>query len=151
MNENGFWAGEEDESDMYFGPSTQEALCYFQASVQLPETGFVDADTWRALIGEERFIWGPPPGAIGFDEEAAAAAAAARSGSESESESDPAPPPLTASAASAAAWSKTIVPMNDNVDTGEDDGPQWGDAERNEPNEGAFYRKVFHPPLGFNI
>ena len=52
MNENGFWAGEEDESDMYFGPSTQEALCYFQASVQLPETGFVDADTWRALIGE---------------------------------------------------------------------------------------------------
>ena len=66
---------------------------------------------------------------------------------------DPAPPdpPPTAAEASATAWSKTIVPMNDNVDAGEDDGPRWGDAERNEPNEGAFYRKVFHPPLGFNI
>ena len=26
LNEAGFWAGEEDEADMYFGPSTQEAM-----------------------------------------------------------------------------------------------------------------------------
>ena len=31
MNDAGYWAGEEDEADMYFGPSTQDALCYFQA------------------------------------------------------------------------------------------------------------------------
>jgi hypothetical protein len=33
MNDAGFWAGEEDEADFYFGPSTVDALCYFQASV----------------------------------------------------------------------------------------------------------------------
>ena len=61
-------AGEEDEADMYFGPSTQEALCYFQASAGLAETGVCDADTWRALLGDEKFAWGPVPGAIGFEE-----------------------------------------------------------------------------------
>jgi murein L,D-transpeptidase YcbB/YkuD len=71
LNEAGFWAGEEDEADMYFGPSTQEALCYFQASVGLPEVGYVDPETWRALLGEDKYAWGPAPGAIGFDEKAA--------------------------------------------------------------------------------
>jgi hypothetical protein len=73
LNEAGFWAGEEDEADMYFGPSTQEALCYFQASVGLPEVGYVDPETWRALLGEDKYAWGPAPGAIGFDEKAAQA------------------------------------------------------------------------------
>jgi hypothetical protein len=68
-HEAGFWAGEEDEADMYFGSSTQEALCYFQASAGLSETGVVDMDTWQALIGQEKFAWGPVPGAIGFEEE----------------------------------------------------------------------------------
>jgi hypothetical protein len=35
LNEAGFWAGEEDEADMYFGPSTQEAV------VLLPGVGRV--------------------------------------------------------------------------------------------------------------
>ena len=51
---------------MYIGASTQDALCYFQAGAGLPETGFVDADTWKALLGPERFGWGPVPGAIGL-------------------------------------------------------------------------------------
>ena len=36
LNDAGFWAGEEDEADFYFGPSTADALCYFQASAGLP-------------------------------------------------------------------------------------------------------------------
>eukprot|EP00227_Mantoniella_beaufortii_P009798 CAMPEP_0197576434 /NCGR_PEP_ID=MMETSP1326-20131121/1461_1 /TAXON_ID=1155430 /ORGANISM="Genus nov. species nov., Strain RCC2288" /LENGTH=368 /DNA_ID=CAMNT_0043139363 /DNA_START=186 /DNA_END=1288 /DNA_ORIENTATION=- len=72
MNDAGFWAGEEDEAEFYFGPSTTEALCYFQAAnanAGLYETGMVDADTWRALVGEKMFRHGPTPGAIGFEGE----------------------------------------------------------------------------------
>ena len=68
LNEAGFWAGEDDEDDMYFGQSTKDALLYFQANAGLSETGLVDPDTWRALLGDEEFRWGPPPGAIAFDE-----------------------------------------------------------------------------------
>jgi len=68
LNEAGFWAGEDDEDDMYFGESTKDALLYFQANAGIPETGLVDPDTWRALLGDEVFRWGPPPGAIAFDE-----------------------------------------------------------------------------------
>ena len=41
---------------------------YFQANAGIPESGLVDPDTWRALLGDEVFRWGPPPGAIAFDE-----------------------------------------------------------------------------------
>ena len=68
LNEAGFWAGEDDEEDMFFGETTKVALLYFQANARIPETGLVDPDTWRALLGEEAFKWGPPPGAIAFDE-----------------------------------------------------------------------------------
>ena len=68
LNEAGFWAGEDDEEDMFFGETTKVALLYFQANAGIPETGLVDSDTWRALLGEEAFKWGPPPGAIAFDE-----------------------------------------------------------------------------------
>mmetsp|Transcript_800 Transcript_800/g.3021 ORF Transcript_800/g.3021 Transcript_800/m.3021 type:complete len:521 (-) Transcript_800:62-1624(-) len=68
LNDAGFWAGEEDEEDMFFGSSTKDALLYFQANAGVQETGVVDAETWSALLGAEAFMWGPPPGAIAFDE-----------------------------------------------------------------------------------
>ena len=68
LNDAGFWVGEDDEEDMYFGSSTKEALMYFQATNGIAETGVVDEDTWLALLGEEEYRWGPAPGAIAFDE-----------------------------------------------------------------------------------
>ena len=68
LNDAGFWAGEEDEDDMYFGASTMDALLYFQAAAGVPESGVVDPETWSALLGIEAFVWGPAPGAIAFDE-----------------------------------------------------------------------------------
>ena len=94
LNDAGFWAGEEDEADFYFGPSTADALCYFQASAGLPETGVCDAETWGALLGAERYAWGPPPGAVGFEEASdAAAAAASAAGAAAASAAAPASPP----------------------------------------------------------
>ena len=118
LNEAGFWAGEEDEADMYFGPSTQEALCYFQASVGLPEVGYVDPETWRALLGEDKYAWGPAPGAIGFDEKAASA-----------EQSSPGVE-LSDGAKAAKEWSETVVSMVDNPDNDPgDDAPVWGDEK----------------------
>ena len=118
LNEAGFWAGEEDEADMYFGPSTQEALCYFQASVGLPEVGYVDPETWRALLGEDKYAWGPAPGAIGFDEKAASA-----------EQSSPGVE-LSDGAKAAKEWSETVVSMVDNPDNDPgDDAPLWGDEK----------------------
>ena len=37
------------DADGYFGPGTEIALRFFQASVGLPETGVINADTWAAL------------------------------------------------------------------------------------------------------
>lgn len=68
LNDAGFWCGEDDEDDMYFGESTKQALLYFQAQANIPETGLVEADTWRALLGDDAYFWGPVPGAISFDE-----------------------------------------------------------------------------------
>ena len=118
LNEAGFWAGEEDEADMYFGPSTQEAVCYFQASVGLPEVGYVDPETWRALLGEDKYAWGPAPGAIGFDEKAASA-----------EQSSPGVE-LSDGAKAAKEWSETVVSMVDNPDNDPgDDAPLWGDEK----------------------
>ena len=67
LNDAGFWAGEEDEADFYFGPSTADALCYFQASAGLPETGVCDAETWGAARRGALRV-GAAPGAVGFEE-----------------------------------------------------------------------------------
>ena len=122
LNDAGFWAGEEDEADFYFGPSTADALCYFQASAGLPETGVCDAETWGALLGAERHAWGPPPGAVGFEEAGDAAA----------------PASLSAAAASAKAWSETavtaLVEDEDASASGRED--LWGDEKSR--NKKAF-------------
>ena len=124
MNDAGYWAGEEDEADMYFGPSTQDALCYFQAGAGLPETGFVDADTWKALLGEERFRWGPVPGGIGFDEAAA-------------EEPEPAEPASSAALA-AKEWSEGVTSLVNDDDahaSGNED--LWGDEKNGSTSGGA--------------
>ena len=122
LNEAGFWAGEEDEADFYFGPSTVDALCYFQASAGLPETGVCDAATWAALLGRERFEWGPAPGAVGFEEPPASAGASSASSESSASLS---------AASSAKAWSETAVTaLTEDEDaraTGRED--LWGDEK----------------------
>ena len=129
LNEAGFWAGEEGEADMYFGPSTQEAMCYFQASVGLPEVGYVDPDTWRALLGDDRYAWGPVPGAIGFDaEEEANATEEALANAQGGADAAP-----SAEAKAATEWSKNVVSLVDNPDNDPgDDAPVWGD-EQNRP------------------
>ena len=128
LNDAGFWAGEEDEADFYFGPSTADALCYFQASAGLPETGVCDAETWGALLGAERHAWGPPPGAVGFEEAGDAAAAAPAASAAS----------LSAAAASAKAWSETavtaLVEDEDASASGRED--LWGDEKSR--NKKAF-------------
>ena len=128
LNDAGFWAGEEDEADFYFGPSTADALCYFQASAGLPETGVCDAETWGALLGAERHAWGPPPGAVGFEEAGDGAAAAPAASAAS----------LSAAAASAKAWSETavtaLVEDEDASASGRED--LWGDEKSR--NKKAF-------------
>ena len=128
LNDAGFWAGEEDEADFYFGPSTADALCYFQASAGLPETGVCDAETWGALLGAERYAWGPPPGAVGFEEAGDAAAGDAAAGDDA---STAAPASLSAAAASAKAWSETavtaLVEDEDASASGRED--LWGDEK----------------------
>ena len=133
MNDAGYWAGEEDEADMYFGPSTQDALCYFQAGAGLPETGFVDADTWKALLGEERFRWGPVPGAIGFDEAAAEEPEPASSSTSSSSSSS-----MSSAALAAKEWSEGVTSLVNDDDahaSGNED--LWGDEEKNAPAASA--------------
>ena len=133
LNDAGFWAGEEDEADFYFGPSTADALCYFQASAGLPETGVCDAETWGALLGAERYAWGPPPGAVGFEEasDAAAAAASAAGDAAASAAASAAAPASLAAAASAKAWSETavtaLVEDEDASASGRED--LWGDEK----------------------
>lgn len=134
MNDAGYWAGEEDEADMYFGASTQDALCYFQAGAGLPETGFVDADTWKALLGPERFGWGPVPGAIGFDQEEFPSASSEGEKKENDAPSNEegsATKGLSAAQQSAKDWSETVKSLVDDEDahaSGKED--LWGRDER---------------------
>jgi len=136
LNDAGFWAGEEDEADFYFGPSTADALCYFQASAGLPETGVCDAETWGALLGAERHAWGPPPGAVGFEE--AGDAAAGDAAASAAAPAAPGPASLSAAAASAKAWSETavtaLVEDEDASASGRED--LWGDEKSR--NKKAF-------------
>ena len=72
LMENGFWCGEDDTEEMYFGKKTEEAVEYFQGAkgMGLEVNGMIDTETWLALLGKEKFEWGPAPGAI-LDEDVA--------------------------------------------------------------------------------
>lgn len=45
----GCYCGEMDEDDFFFGSGTQNAVLTFQSIKGVPETGFADEATWKAL------------------------------------------------------------------------------------------------------
>jgi peptidoglycan hydrolase-like protein with peptidoglycan-binding domain len=49
----GFYAGDEDIDDYYFGEGTQSAVLTYQCCEGLTETGVVDEAMWKALLGFE--------------------------------------------------------------------------------------------------
>eukprot|EP01024_Parvocaulis_polyphysoides_P042079 TRINITY_DN3855_c0_g1_i1.p1 TRINITY_DN3855_c0_g1~~TRINITY_DN3855_c0_g1_i1.p1 ORF type:complete len:625 (-),score=149.81 TRINITY_DN3855_c0_g1_i1:540-2414(-) len=49
----GYYCGEDEMEDWFFGEQTQTALLTFQACSNLPETGTADEPTWKALLGED--------------------------------------------------------------------------------------------------
>jgi len=51
LADEGYYPGDEDIDDFYFGDSTQGAVMTFQACSGLTESGVVDKDTWTALLG----------------------------------------------------------------------------------------------------
>jgi protein disulfide-isomerase len=141
MNEHGFWAGEEDEGDFYFGPSTVDALIYFQASAGLSETGFCDLHTWRGLLGDERFKWGPAPGAVGFDKETNETVAGVLGDDgnfKTDDKTKKKSTPLSAAQQHAKTWSETAVTAltedENSFATGRED--LWGDEKSR--NKAAF-------------
>lgn len=53
MVDAGFYPGDDEIDAFFFGDSTLCALMTFQACEGLPETGAVDENTWKALLGPE--------------------------------------------------------------------------------------------------
>ena len=53
MVDAGFYPGDDEIDAFFFGDSTLSALMTFQACEGLSETGAVDIDTWKALLGPE--------------------------------------------------------------------------------------------------
>lgn len=51
--DEGYFPGDEDIEDFFFGPQTHSALLTFQACSGLEETGCTDEETWKALLGDE--------------------------------------------------------------------------------------------------
>ena len=51
--DEGYFPGDEDIEDFFFGTQTQSALLTFQACCGLEETGCTDEATWKALLGDE--------------------------------------------------------------------------------------------------
>ena len=51
--DEGYFPGDEDIDDFFFGSQTQSALLTFQACSGLEETGCTDEATWKALLGDE--------------------------------------------------------------------------------------------------
>lgn len=51
--DEGYFPGDEDIEDYFFGSQTQSALLTFQACSGLEETGCTDEATWRALLGDD--------------------------------------------------------------------------------------------------
>ena len=53
LGKKGYYCGDDDVEDFYFGEGTVSALLTFQACSGLKETGTADAVTWKALLGED--------------------------------------------------------------------------------------------------
>ncbi|EFJ50292.1 hypothetical protein VOLCADRAFT_103883 [Volvox carteri f. nagariensis] len=53
LEQRGFFPGDDDMENWFFGEGTLAAVLSFQASERLPETGVVDRPTWTALLGVE--------------------------------------------------------------------------------------------------
>ncbi|GLC56122.1 hypothetical protein PLESTB_001066700 [Pleodorina starrii] len=53
LEERGFFPGDDDMENWFFGETTLAAVLSFQASERLPETGVVDRPTWTALLGTQ--------------------------------------------------------------------------------------------------
>ena len=53
MSNAGYYAGDEDVEDFYFGESTQSAVLTYQCCEGLTETGVVDDDVWAKLLGPD--------------------------------------------------------------------------------------------------
>jgi hypothetical protein len=53
MVDAGFYPGDDEIDAFFFGDSTLSALMTFQACEGLSETGAVDIDTWKVLLGPE--------------------------------------------------------------------------------------------------
>jgi peptidoglycan hydrolase-like protein with peptidoglycan-binding domain len=53
MVDAGFYPGDDEIDAFFFGDSTLSALMTFQACEGLSETGVVDEDTWKVLLGPE--------------------------------------------------------------------------------------------------
>ena len=51
--DEGYFPGDEDIDDFFFGSQTQSALLTFQACSGLEETGCADMPTWKALLGDD--------------------------------------------------------------------------------------------------
>jgi len=51
--DEGYFPGDEDIDDFFFGSQTQSALLTFQACSGLEETGCTDMPTWKALLGDD--------------------------------------------------------------------------------------------------
>lgn len=51
--DEGYFPGDEDIDDFFFGSQTQSALLTFQACSGLEETGCTDMETWKALLGDD--------------------------------------------------------------------------------------------------
>ncbi|GIL66280.1 hypothetical protein Vafri_19872, partial [Volvox africanus] len=53
LEERGFFPGDDDMENWFFGEGTLAAVLAFQASERIPEIGVVDRTTWTALLGPE--------------------------------------------------------------------------------------------------
>lgn len=51
--QKGFYCGDDDVSDFYFGEGTLSALITFQTCQNLEETGMTDTTTWKNLLGND--------------------------------------------------------------------------------------------------
>ena len=82
----GFFCGDDEAEDFFFGSGTRSALETFQACSGLAETGVCDDESWAALYGDELASLRPP------SDDAVAAADAAAAGGRAAPEAAPLPP-----------------------------------------------------------
>ncbi|KAK9815597.1 hypothetical protein WJX72_006548 [[Myrmecia] bisecta] len=53
LSRHGYHCGDDEMQWWQFGPRTMSALQMFQASLDLPESGVADENSWRALVGPQ--------------------------------------------------------------------------------------------------